>query len=71
MHQVLAHQLRRRRYGCIVSARGRFSGRFIADLTDAWAEHGATGKEYPDRFVRTARHLIPKDVALTVTQNFG
>jgi hypothetical protein len=39
-----------------IDARGRFSQRFIADLTDAWEEHGATAlartaKEYPDRFV--------------------
>jgi hypothetical protein len=25
-----------------VGARGRFSQRFIADLSDAWEEHGAT-----------------------------
>jgi hypothetical protein len=35
-------------------ARGRFSQRFIADLTDAWEEHGATAlartaQDFPDR----------------------
>ena len=42
-------------------ARGRFSQRFVADLTDAWEKHGAaaleqTAKLYPDRFVG---HLLP------------
>ena len=59
-----------------IGARGRFSERFIADLTDAWQEYGATAlartaKEYPDRFVGIASHLIPNDVALTVSQNYA
>ena len=52
-----------------IGARGRFSQRFIADLTDAWEKHGATALEqtaklYPDRFVGICSHLIPKDVSV-------
>ncbi len=55
-----------------VGARGRFSQRFIADLTDAWERHGAaaleqTAKHYPDRFVSICSHLIPKDVSVSLT----
>jgi hypothetical protein len=55
-----------------VGARGRFSQRFVADLTDAWEEHGATAlartaKEYPDRFVGICSHLIPKDVSVSIS----
>jgi hypothetical protein len=55
-----------------IGARGRFSQRFIADLTDAWEEHGATAlartaREYPDRFVGICSHLIPKDVSVSIT----
>jgi hypothetical protein len=54
-----------------IGARGRFSQRFVADLTDAWEEHGATAlartaKEYPDRFVGICSHLIPKDVSVSL-----
>jgi hypothetical protein len=57
-----------------VGARGRFSQRFIADLSDAWGEHGATAlartaKEYPDRFVGICAHLIPKDVSVSISAN--
>jgi hypothetical protein len=41
-----------------VGARGRFSQRFIADLTDAWEEHGAAA------LARTAR---AKDAARWLT----
>jgi hypothetical protein len=55
-----------------IGARGRFSQQFIADLSDAWAEHGATAlartaKEYPDRFVGICAHLIPKDVQVSIS----
>ena len=55
-----------------VGARGRFSQRFVADLTDAWEKHGAaaleqTAKLYPDRFVGICSHLIPKDVSVSLT----
>ena len=54
-----------------IGAHGRFSQRFIADLTNAWEEHGAmalarTAKEYPDRFVGICSHLIPKDVSVSI-----
>jgi hypothetical protein len=60
------------RAGRPIGARGRFSQRFIAALTDAWEEHGAealarTAKEYPDRFVGICSHLIPKDVSVSIT----
>jgi hypothetical protein len=60
------------RNGRPVGARGRFSQRFIADLTDAWEKHGAaaleqTAKLYPDRFVGICSHLIPKDVSVSLT----
>jgi hypothetical protein len=55
-----------------IGARGRFSQRFVADLTDAWEKHGAaaleqTAKLYPDRFVGICSHLIPKDVSVSLT----
>ena len=55
-----------------IGARGRFSQRFIADLTTAWEEHGATAlartaTEYPDRVVGIRSHLIPKDVSVSIT----
>jgi hypothetical protein len=55
-----------------IGARGRFSQRFVADLSEAWEEHGATAlartaKEYPDRFVGICAHLIPKDVQVSVS----
>jgi hypothetical protein len=55
-----------------IGARGRFSQRFIADLSNAWEEHGATAlartaKEFPDRFVGICSHLIPKDVSVSIT----
>ena len=55
-----------------VGARGRFSERFVADLTTAWEQHGAqaleqTAKLYPDRFVAIASHLIPKDVSVSLS----
>ena len=45
-----------------VGARGRFSERFVADLTTAWEQHGAhaleqTAKLYPDRFVAIAEFI--------------
>ena len=55
-----------------IGARGRFSQRFVADLTDAWEKRGAaaleqTAKLYPDRFVGICSHLIPKDVSVSLT----
>jgi hypothetical protein len=55
-----------------IGARGRFSQRFVADLTVAWEKHGADAldrmaKDYPDRFVGVCAHLIPKDVSVSVT----
>jgi hypothetical protein len=54
-----------------IGARGRFSQRFVADLTNAWEQHGATAlartaEEYPDRFVGICSHLIPKDVSVSI-----
>ncbi len=55
-----------------VGARGRFSQRFIADLTTAWEQYGEqalarTAVEYPDRFVGICTHLMPKDVSVSLT----
>jgi hypothetical protein len=55
-----------------IGARGRFSQRFVADLSDAWEQYGAealarTAQEYPDRFVGICSHLIPKDVQVSLT----
>ena len=60
------------RHGRPVGARGRFSERFVTDLTTAWEQHGETAlaetaKLYPDRFVAIASHLIPKDVSVSLT----
>jgi AAA domain len=60
------------RHGRPVGARGRFSERFVTDLTRAWEQYGEnalaeTAKLYPDRFVAIASHLIPKDVSVSLT----
>jgi hypothetical protein len=46
-------------HGRPVGARGRFSERFVADLTTAWEQYGETAlaetaELYPDRFVAIA-----------------
>lgn len=55
-----------------IGARGRFSQRFITDLGSAWELYGEaalarTAVEYPDRFVGICAHLLPKDVAVSVS----
>jgi hypothetical protein len=55
-----------------IGARGRFSQRFVADLTAAWEKHGAAAldrmaTDCPDRFVGVCAHLIPKDVSVSIT----
>jgi hypothetical protein len=59
-------------HGRPVGARGRFSERFVADLTTAWEQYGEavlarTATEFPDRFLGIASHLIPKDVSVSLT----
>jgi hypothetical protein len=60
------------RHGRPVGARGRFSERFVADLTTAWEHYGETAlaqtaQQYPDRFVGICSHLIPKDVQVSLS----
>ena len=59
-------------HGRPVGARGRFTERFVTDLTKDWEQYGETAlaetaKLYPDRFVAICSHLIPKDVSVSLT----
>jgi hypothetical protein len=59
------------RGGRPIGARGRFSQQFIQDLLDSWEQHGATvmdrvAKEFPDRYLGIAAHLIPKEIEATI-----
>jgi hypothetical protein len=49
------------RHGRPVGARGRFSERFITDLTAAWEQYGETA------LAQTAQQLIPKDVTVSLS----
>lgn len=55
-----------------VGARGRFSERFVSDISDAWAKHGAAIVEQmattePIRFAELCARLIPKDVQISLS----
>jgi hypothetical protein len=57
-------------------ARNRFSGQFLSDLAEAWAEHGKDAlnimaKEEPSKFVVACASLLPRDVLLTIDREPG
>jgi Family of unknown function (DUF5681) len=52
-------------------ARSRLAENFIADLANAWKEHGsaallACAKDYPDKFVKVIADLMPREAMLGV-----
>jgi hypothetical protein len=56
--------------------RHQFSAAFTADLAETWAEHGKqtmlhTAKHSPEAFFATCARLLPKDVELTIRQNYS
>jgi hypothetical protein len=56
-------------------ARTHFSEAFLNDLRDTWLDHGKeimikTAKAEPTAFFATCARLIPKDVAITVAQQY-
>jgi hypothetical protein len=55
-----------------IGARGRFSQQFIEDMRLSWGQHGAAvmdrvAKEFPDRYLGIAAHLIPKEIEATIS----
>jgi hypothetical protein len=58
-----------------VGSRTAFSGAFMRDLAEVWAEHGKdtmlrTAKSSPETFFATCARLLPKDVELTIRQHY-
>jgi hypothetical protein len=57
-------------------ARGRFSDAFFRDIAEAWAQQGASVLQRvattdPSTFLRVCGSLIPREVALSMTQSVG
>jgi Family of unknown function (DUF5681) len=55
-----------------VGSRNAFSAAFVHDLTVSWAKHGASildqvAKRDPSRFLGVCASVIPKDVAVSIT----
>jgi hypothetical protein len=58
-----------------VGSRNSFSEAFLVDLRDTWLEHGKqtmvhTAKLQPEIFFATCARLIPRDVQLTIDQQY-
>ena len=58
-----------------VGARQNFSEAFLVDLRDVWAEYGketmvSTAQKEPVAFFATCARFIPKDVQLTIEQQY-
>jgi hypothetical protein len=58
------------------NTRQQFSTAFLHDLAEVWAEHGkdtmlACAKSNPEVFFATCSRLIPRDVQLSVQQNYA
>src|SRR6516225_7801695 len=58
-----------------VGSRAVFSGAFMRDLAEVWAEHGKdtmlrTARSSPETFFATCARLLPKDVELTIRQHY-
>jgi len=56
--------------------RHQFSAAFADDLADVWAEHGKssmlhTARSNPETFFATCARLLPRDVELTIRQNYS
>lgn len=59
-----------------VGSRQAFSQAFLRDLGEVWASHGLRtvincAEKSPDLFFATCARILPKDVELTITQNYG
>jgi hypothetical protein len=59
-----------------VGSRAVFSGAFMRDLAEVWAEHGKdtmlrTARSSPETFFATCARLLPKDVELTIRQHYS
>ena len=55
------------------TARSRLTERFIADVSDTWAQHGSQilqgmAKKEPSRFADLCSRLIPRDMEVTLRQ---
>lgn len=60
-------------YGRPLGSRNKLVEDFLRDATDAWRKHGADALDRmaltdPSGFVKAMASLVPKDVALTVSQ---
>ena len=56
--------------------RHQFSAAFAVDLAEVWAEHGKssmlhTARSSPETFFAVCSKLVPKDVELTIRQNYS
>jgi hypothetical protein len=56
--------------------RQQFSAAFAEDLAEVWAEHGKasmlhTARSNPETFFAVCSKLVPKDVELTIRQNYS
>ena len=56
--------------------RHQFSAAFAEDLAEVWAEHGKssmlhTARSNPETFFAVCSKLVPKDVELTIRQNYS
>ena len=56
--------------------RHQFSTAFAEDLAEVWAEHGKssmlhTARSSPETFFAVCSKLVPKDVELTIRQNYS
>ena len=56
--------------------RHQFSAAFAVDLAEVWAEHGKssmlhTARSNPETFFAVCSKLVPKDVELTIRQNYS
>ena len=59
-----------------VGSRAVFSGAFMRDLAEVWAEHGKatmlrTVASNPETFFATCARLLPKDVELTIRSHYS
>jgi hypothetical protein len=59
-----------------IGSRQTFSAAFLRDLGAVWAEHGKasmlhTARSNPETFFATCARLLPKDVELTIRQNYS
>ena len=59
-----------------IGSRQTFSAAFLRDLGQVWADHGKasmlhTARANPETFFATCARLLPRDVELTIRQNYS